>query len=324
LSVCAAAGVGAGYPISGLIADGLGLSAAFWFGAAVSGLALVCVIAVVPSTAGRPPVELDMLGALLLTAGLVALLLAIAEGDAWGWSSAVVIGLLVAAAVLLTAWVVQQLRAKAPLVELRLLRHPAVLTGNGCATVLGVAMYTYLSVITAYVQTPRLNGYGFSASVVEAGLCLVPFSIFSLAASRALPWLTRLVGPRLVLPIGSLVTACAGLFFAVFHTSLWQAFVMMALVGVGLGSTYAAIPGLIVGAVPERETGSAMGFYQVVRYIGFSLGSALTASILASHTPAGQHLPDEGGYTLALWIAVGICVAAARARLRPAGAWQAA
>jgi MFS family permease len=180
-------------------------------------------------------------------------------------------------------------------------------------------------VITAYVQTPRLNGYGFSASVVEAGLCLVPFSIFSLAASRALPWLTRLVGPRLVLPIGSLVTACAGLFFAVFHTSLWQAFVMMALVGVGLGSTYAAIPGLIVGAVPERETGSAMGFYQVVRYIGFSLGSALTASILASHTPAGQHLPDEGGYTLALWIAVGICVAAAAlafvlpARGRPPG-----
>jgi MFS family permease len=310
LSVCAAAGVGVGYPISGLIADALGLAAAFWFGAAVSGVALLCVIAVVPSSAGRPAVALDLVGALLLTGGLVALLLAIAEGDAWGWGSAAVVGLLVAAAVALTAWVLQQLRTRAPLVELRLLRHPAVLTGNGCAIVLGVAMYTYLSAVTAYVQTPRVHGYGFSASVVQAGLCLVPFSIFSLAASRALPWLTRLVGARLVLPIGCLTTACAGLFFAVFHTSLWQAFVMMALVGSGLGSTFAAIPGLIVGAVPERETGSAMGFYQVVRYIGFSLGSALTASILASHTPAGQHLPEEGGYTLALWIAVGICVAA--------------
>jgi MFS family permease len=198
-----------------------------------------------------------------------------------------------------------------------------VLTGNGCAIVLGVAMYTYLSVVTAYVQTPRLNGYGFSASVVQAGLCLVPFSIFSLAASRMLPRLRALVGARLVLPLGSLVTACAGVFFALFHTSLWQAFAMMAIVGVGLGSTFAAIPGLIVGAVPERETGSAMGFYQVVRYIGFSLGSALTASILASRTATGQHLPREGGYTLALWIAVAICVAAAAlafvlpARARP-------
>jgi predicted MFS family arabinose efflux permease len=323
LSVCAAAGVGAGYPISGLIADGPGLSAAFWFGAAVSGTALACVIVVVPSSADRAAVTLDIPGALLLTAGLLSLLLAIAEGNVWRWTSPAVVGLLVIAAVVLAAWVLQQLHARAPLVELRLLRNPAVLTGNGCAMVLGVAMYTYLSGVTEYVQTPRANGYGFSASVVEAGLCLVPLSIASLAASRALPWLNRLVGPRAVLPLGSLIVAVAGAFFAVFHTSLWQAFVMMAIVGVGLGSTYAAIPGLIVGAVPDRETGSVMGFYQVVRYVGFSLGSALTASILASHTPAGKHLPSEDGYTLALWIAVAICIAAAAlAWVLPSGGEQ--
>ena len=63
-----------------------------------------------------------------------------------------------------------------------------------------------------------------------------------------------------------------------------------------------------------------MGFYQVVRYIGFSLGSALAASILAGHTPAGQHLPTESGYTLVIWIAVVICVAAAAPRLDAARA----
>jgi MFS family permease len=75
--------------------------------------------------------------------------------------------------------------------------------------------------------------------------------------------------------------------------------------------TFAAIPGLVVGAVPKRETGSAMGFYQVVRYVGFSLGSALTASILASRTPSGQHLPTESGYPLVLWAGVAICLLAA-------------
>lgn len=311
LSVCVAAGVGVGYPVSGLIADHLGLAAAFWFGAAVSGLALLCVAVVVPSSRARSAGPLDVPGVVLLTAGLIALLLAVAEGSSWGWGSAAVLGLLLTAAVALTAWVFQQLRSGAPLVELRLLRHPAVLTGDGCAIVLGVAMYMYMSGVTEFVQAPRSGGYGFSASVVVAGLCLVPLSIASFAASRALPWLTKRVGSRGLLPIGSLAAAAAGLFFALFHTSLWQAFVMMAILGVGIGSTSAAIPGLIVGAVPESETGSAMGFYQVVRYIGFSLGSALTASILAGHTPPGRHLPTESGYTMVLWIAVAVCIAAA-------------
>ncbi|HEY3736744.1 MAG TPA: hypothetical protein VGL26_04810, partial [Jatrophihabitans sp.] len=66
------------------------------------------------------------------------------------------------------------------------------------------------------------------------------------------------------------------------------------------------------------ETGSAMGFYQVVRYVGFSAGSALTASAVAAHdTPQGA--PTVGGYTLALWISVAICViAAALAYVLPA------
>lgn len=311
LAVCAAAGSGAGYPISGLIADQAGVSAAFWFGAAFSGSALVCVVLVVPSSRNRAPARLDAPGALLLTVGLVALLLAIAQGAAWGWRSGPVVALVAGSVVVLAAWVVQQLHVRVPLIDLRLLRRPAVLTGDGCALVLGVAMYVYISAVTAFVQTPRDTGYGFSASVVLAGLCLVPFSVLSIAASRALPWLTSMVGVRALLPVGSLVVASGGVFFALLHNALWQAFAMMAIVGIGFGLTFAAIPGIIVRAVPENETGSAMGFYQVVRYIGFSLGSALTGSILATHTPAGQYLPTESGYVLVLWMAAGICLAAA-------------
>ncbi|MGF7236055.1 MAG: MFS transporter [Frankia sp.] len=311
LSICTAAGVGIGYPVSGLIADSFGLSADYWFGAVVSGVALLCVVVVVPTSTTRTAEPLDLPGVALLTAGLVALLLAIAQGSSWGWTSITVLGLIGGAAVALTAWVFQELRADTPLVELRLLRHPAVLTGDSCAIVLGVAMYMYTSAVTEFVQAPRSTGYGFSASVVVAGLCLVPLSATSLLISRALPWFTEQFGVRPLLPLGSLAVAAAGTFFALFHTSLWQALVMMGVVGVGIGSTSAAIPGLIVGAVPDRETGSAMGFYQVVRYIGFSLGSGLTASVLAGRTPAGRPLPTEGGYTLVMWIATVVCVAAA-------------
>jgi MFS family permease len=310
LSVAGAAGVGAGYPISGLLA-GIDLSAAFWFGALVSAAALVLVFLFVPSTAGRPRARLDFLGATLLAGGLSALLIAIAEGSGWGWGSPPTVTLFVVAIVVLGLWGGQQLRAAEPLVDLRLARIPAVLTADVCATVLGMAMYMFLSGVSEFVQIPESNGYGFSASVVVAGLCLVPFSIVSVLASRALPFFTRVVGKRNLLPVGSLIIAAGGLVFALEHDRIWGAFAMMGVMGLGFGLTYAALPGIIVRAVPESETGSATGFYQVVRYIGFSIGSALAASVLAAETPAGSQLPRLAGYTTVIWIGIAICVVAA-------------
>src|SRR5690606_201696 len=146
----------------------------FWFGAVVSVVALLAALAVVPRSARRVAGPLDLGGSLLLSGGLAALLVAIAEGATWGWTSPREIGLVAVAAVLLGAWVRHQLRSPAPLVELRLLRRPAVLTGDACALVLGVAMYMFLSLVTEHVQTPPSAGYGFGASVFVAGLTLLP------------------------------------------------------------------------------------------------------------------------------------------------------
>lgn len=310
LSVAGAAGVGAGYPISGLLA-GIDLSAAFWFGAVVAALAFTLSWFFVASTAGRPQARLDLPGALLLTVGLSSLLIAIAEGSGWGWGAVQTVGLFACAIAFLALWGAQQLRAPEPLVDLRLARIPAVLSADVCATVLGIAMYMYLSGVSEFVQAPSELGYGFGASVVVAGLCLVPFSVVGLAGARMLPLSTRLVGARNLMPVGCLMVAAGGVVFVVFDHHLWGAFAMMAVLGLGYGLTYAAIPGIIVRSVPESETGSATGFYQVVRYIGFSLGSALAASVLASNTPAGSQLPRLAGYQAVIWIGVGICVAAA-------------
>ncbi|MEV0282254.1 MFS transporter [Streptomyces sp. NPDC050610] len=311
LSVSAGAGLGAGYPISGLLAEAWGLAGAYWFGAIVSGLALICVAAVVPSSAGRSaPERLDYVGAVLLALALVTTLVAVAEGTRWGWGSPAIIGLLAAGAVFFAVWAVQQLRAGNPLVQLRLLRHPSVLSADACAMVLGVAMYMVLSGATEFVQSPRSGGFGFSASAVVAGLVLIPLSFFMLISSRTLPTLVKRVGIRAVLTLGCLVAALGCGFFAVFHDALWQAFVMTGVLGVGLGITFAAIPGVIVRAIPARETGSAMGFYQVVRFTGFSLGSALAATVLAAHV-SGDGRPTVGGFTMVLWISAGFCVTAA-------------
>lgn len=311
LSVSAGAGLGAGYPLSGLLAGAWGISGAYWFGAAVSALTLLSVALVVPAASDRTAHHpFDVVGILLLACALSAALVAVAEGAAWGWASPATIGLLAAGLLLGAAWAAHELRTPRPLVQLRLLAHPSVLVGDACALVLGVAMYMAISGMTEFVQSPRADGFGFSASPVSAGLVLIPLSVVMLLSSRALPHLTRRAGIRSVLGAGCLVAGGGCAFFALAHGALWEAFVMSAVLGAGLGVTFAAIPGVIVEAVPADEVGSAMGFYQVIRFTGFSWGSALTATVLATSGGA-DGTPEAAGFTTVQWIAAGVCALAA-------------
>jgi MFS family permease len=307
LSVAGAAAVGAGYPISGLIAGDLSVQAAFFFGALMSGVALVAAVLVIPSSARIRAPRLDIGGGLMIAVGLTALLLAIGQGQRWGWGSGSVVGLFVAAGVILTGWVRLQLTRTHPLVDLRQLRNRAVLTADLAAIVLGLAMYMFLTVVTEFVQEPRTLSYGLGASTLVAGLCLTPFSVMSLLASRTTASILRRRSASTVLVGGSVTIAAAGVFFALAHGAIWEPFVAMGVIGIGFGYTFAAIPGLITRAVPRSETGSAMGLYQVIRYIGFSLGSALTASILAGHTSASGGSVTERGYVVAMWVGTVVC-----------------
>lgn len=315
LSVTGAAGVGAGYPVSGLIDQELGVHAAFLFGAVLSALAMSAVFLAVPASRRSSSKPVDLIGAGIGGIGIVALLVGIAQGGAWGWSSGPVLACFAVAAVVLAIWVLTQLRFPEPLVDLHQLRHRAVLGANLAAVLLGFALYTFLTVITEFVQTPSTAGFGFGMSTLMAGVCLIPFSIFSLLASRAMAVLAGRFQVRTFLVVGSLAIAATGAFFALVHDAFWQACVMTGLLGVGFGFTFAAIPGLITRAVPTQEAGSAMGFYQVIRSVGFSIGSAAVASILAASEMPGSDFPKVGGYTLALWIGAGACLLAAATSL---------
>lgn len=304
LSVTAVAGIGLGYPVTGLIAEHLSFRAAFWTGAAITAVALVAALAAVPSTRDRAPRTLDVPGALLLGVGLAGLLVVLSELEVWG--AARLVGVALASAALLLVWVLHELRTPEPLVDLRLVRDRAVLTADLAALLAGLGMYVLMSLVIRFVQTPESAGYGFGASVVVAGLVLVPFSLMSVTASRVGPAVGRRFGPRAVLPLGCLVFIAAELLFALERDALWQVFLVMGIAGLGVGCTFAGLPGLIVRAVPASETGSAMSFNVVLRYVGYSTGSALSATVLEAHTPAGAVLPTAGGYTTAALIGIAV------------------
>lgn len=306
LSVMVAVGVGLGYPITGLIADHLDVAAAFWAGAGMTALALALAAAAFPPPSeATPRRRLDTVGAGLLAAGLVALLIGIEQAPDWGWGSAPTVALVAVASALLTAWGRWERRVDDPLVDVGLLRHRTVLGANAAALSLGTAMYLLVALLTTFAQLPPHGGAGLGQSVFAAGLALVPLSVGMFGASRFLPAAEGRVGQRPIVPAGALVIGLGAAFFAVTTTATWQVFATFAIVGIGLGFSFAALPVMIVRTVPPHETGSATGFYQVARYVGFAIGSGLSITLVRS-------LEDAGATPLAAFrwsfaVAAGLC-----------------
>jgi MFS family permease len=311
LSVTTAIGVGLGYPLTGLIAQFLDFRAAYWFGAiAVTGV-LVLAALVLPPRSADAFQRFDFAGAGLLSLVVTGVSLVLSEGGGWGWASGRSLGVVAGSAVLLAAWIPYELRVAHPLVDLRQVRNRSVLTADVSGFLISVAMYLFVPIVVEFVQVPRSAGFGFGASLIVSGLVLIPLSVGSYAGSRFLSGYERHFGRRTMIPLGSVVFAVGALFLALEHADLWQAFVATGVAGLGVGFTTGAMPGFIVRAVAPSETGSATGFYQVVRSIGFTVGSALSAAVLMAHTRPGQALPDVGGFAVALIIAAALCLATA-------------
>jgi MFS family permease len=318
LSITTVAGVGLGYPITALIAQYGGLRTAFWFGAGVAATSLAVAAVIVPSSANRLASRLDLPGAAMLGAGLAGLLLALSEGQDWGWGSPLLVMVAAGSLAVLAGWALVEVRHSHPLVELRLLRRAVVLTADATGVLGGVGMYLMLSVVTRLVQTPVSSGYGLGGSVAVAGLMLTPFSAGSMAASSVTRVLLRRLPAGHVLPLGAAVVLAGSVMLAFAHGSLWEIAVLMAVAGFGVGAVFGVMPGLIVGSVPAGETGSALSFNQVLRYIGYSIGSVLSAVVLQAATAPGHALPAASGYTTSGLVACGVWAAtAATAMLVP-------
>ena len=137
----------------------------------------------------------------------------------------------------------------------------------------------------------------------------MPLSVLSSSTSRFLPRLEERIGIRRIIPLGGALLAVAMLFFAATSSQLWQAFVTMGILGVALGFTFAAMPGLIVRSASPDETSSALGLYQVARLIGSALGSGLAITFLRAFGDNGE--PDLSAYRATALATAAIAVLAA-------------
>jgi MFS family permease len=303
LSVSVVVGAGLGYPIAAFFATVWGLPAAYWFGFVVSILTLVAVLLTVPGAADAgPEPRVDWPGAVVLSIGSSALLLAVTQGEQWGIAA---LGVLAVAVVALGVWGARSLRIPNPLVDLRLAVRPGVLAPNLIALLAGIGVYMLMSLAVVIVQAPVANG-GFAQTPFIAGLLMVPYSIASFSGSRVNLLLVRRVPHELLLPIGCGFYTVALVLVAVAHTELWTLVIAMALAGLGSGSTFAAMPGLVFRHAAPLESSGAMSTNQLLRSFGFASGSAATAAILGLFIAAGETHPDPAGFTVTAFAAAGL------------------
>ncbi|MEU4290287.1 MFS transporter [Kribbella sp. NPDC026596] len=299
LSVASTAGIGIGYPLAGLLTELWGIRAAYALGLIVTAAALLAAAVGIPAAPVRPANRVDIRGAVLLTVGLLALLIVISQTDLWRDHTALALVVLAVSVLVLNAWAVVETRTDNPLVDVRLLRHPAIAAANLVMLTGGVGMYLLLSLITRYVQTPASAGYGFGLNTFQAGLVLVPFSVLGFVAGRILPGLRGRLGVRLLLAASTAVVLAAFVLFALARDRLAEPVIAISILGFGVGAFSAAMPAVILAATPSAETASAMSVNQVVRSVGFSIGSALGGLILGAYTT--DLFPRETGYTTAAW-----------------------
>jgi EmrB/QacA subfamily drug resistance transporter len=302
LSAMFGIGGGIGLPLSGVIIDNSDLHWIFLVGLLALPAAALAWRNVPPSPV-RPGAKVDWLGAGVLSVGLVALLLGVTKANEWGWGSARTLVLMLGGVAVLGLWVAVERRVHEPLVDLRVLSRRAVATTNTVGLLVGFAMFSSFLLVPQFAQTPTAAGYGFGATVTEAGLLMVPSTITMLFFGPLGGWLGPRIGFRAVLAMGTVAATLGFVVLALASSQEWHFVLSGLLLGVGIAFSFSSMINLIVGAVDARDVGIATGINTITRTVGGAFGSAVAAAILTADLIPGSRVPTEGAYTTAFVVA---------------------
>jgi predicted MFS family arabinose efflux permease len=307
-------GVGIGIVLAGPIINGLSYHWLFWIPLVMSLAATVTTFRFVPESPVRSGGRVNWVGASIMALWLITGLLGLSYGPIWGWTSASVLGLFAATAVLIPCWIRSENRSSVPMVDMKMMRIPAVWSTNLAAMLFGFGMFAMFIIGPQFAETPVREGYGFGASVTQSGLYLLPFAVAMLVIAPLTGRLTVAIGSKPILIMGAIFAAASYGLLVVAHSQPWNLYVAAGLLGIGVAFGYASMSNLIIEAVPPSQTGVATGMNTNIRNIGAALGSAVSTSLIVSGLLTDGY-PKEHGYVLAFAVCGGALVVAAVAAL---------
>jgi EmrB/QacA subfamily drug resistance transporter len=304
-------GLGAAGATVGLITGGVltryaGWQYIFYLNVPIGVAALTFAPRIVPnSRLGSARRRFDALGAIVGTAGLVALVDAVSQAPQYGWGSARTIGVLAASAALVATFLVIERRVEAPVLPLSIFQVRTLAGANAAGLLLGASFFAFVFVGTLYMQ--EVLHY----SALQSGLAWLAASLTSVALAGLSQWLVTRGGAKIVMALGMILIG-AGVMWATqvpvdghFGANLAGPFAVA-----GAGTAFAFIPISIaaLAGVHEHQAGLASGLLNTSQQLGGALGIAIASSIAASRTQALLHAGDAGraaltgGFQRALWV----------------------
>ncbi|MCH9667785.1 MAG: MFS transporter [Actinomycetia bacterium] len=270
----------------------------FWLTTAFTVIVLAIVVFVVPD---RPPGttgSVDWLGAVGLAAGLTSTLLAITQGNTWGWGSPATIASAAGGVVILLGWWFWEQRTARPLVSTRMLSQRTMLFTNLATIFVGMGLYFAFLGLTQFVQIPRdpndPGGYGFGADVLEASVVyLLPGALAGFLIALISGRFIDRFGARPVLVVAALAGIAGFLLIAFAHSSPWQVIVAGILANAYISLGYGALPALVVGEVTAGETGIATSMNAIARTVGSATAAAIVAVLLSRTSATGTPMESS-------------------------------
>jgi EmrB/QacA subfamily drug resistance transporter len=254
-------------------------------------------------TVGR---QVDFAGVATLTVGLTALVLALIEGNSWGWGSLAIVSLLSASVLMLGLFVLVELRVAAPMVEFRLFASRNFIGANLVALVVTFAMLGQFFFIALYMQD--ILRY----SPLEAGLRFLPATLMIVAFAPLAGRLTDRVGPRWLIATGLLAVAVALYWLTTVdvgttYGAIWPSFTLM---GLGMAFVMSPMSTAAMNAVSEAKAGIASGILSMSRMIGGTLGVAAMGAVFQGEAAAGTRDPATFVHAFAssMWVATGVAL----------------
>lgn len=291
-----------GMPLAAYVAHASDWHALFWMSAGLGALCFIGIFFCVPESDLRSPGKLDLPGVLGLAAGLTGLLLYVSRGAEWGWGSPAALGVLAIGMLSLAIWGFYQMRREDPLVDLRVAARPAVLFANLAGFGMGFAMFASNVTFPQLLELPASTGVGLGLTMFQAALCIMPAGVIMMFLSPISGLLERVFGPRLLLLVGTAAIIVAYVFVLNFSSEVWHIVVANSIIGVGIAFSFAAMPMIIMRAVPVDETGVSNGINALFRSVGTSSAAAVMGGLLASMSTAAG--PTADAFAVSFWISL--------------------
>ena len=292
--------------IGGAVTQGIDWHWIFWINVPIGVIVVPLGLRLLPESYGAPE-RLDLIGAALVTAGVVALVWALSRANQVGWSSAEVVGTLVAGPVLLIAFVWWERSVSQPLMPLRLFAARDFALGNVTTFLMSGAIFAAGLFVTEEFQLARRY------APVSAGLRLLPFFATPMLVSPIAGALSDRIGRRPIMVVG-LGLLTAGLAWVAWRGSLdasWIELVIALLIaGVGVSMALPTVPTAVLSAVAPPEIGKASGINYMAQRFGAVFGIAIGTTVFGSYGRLGTPATVTAGFEPALWTCAALAVLA--------------